>query len=207
MNNFLKCRLTYLLDGLNYQDAINSFDDITYNQIKIGLAPSMIPLINTTPGISEYIEKFYIQCDVGPDCLRRSAFQKDIAVFKPARKAREFIKSYMIESRGEILLKEIKPAFVVEYQVIHFQRGHPLFPTFNKYLSNLIDTGMVGKIISKYDPKIETMKEIYEGPKALKTEHLVIPLVIWIAGIVCASIMFASEKILENTTHLIRRRK
>ncbi|KAL3272886.1 hypothetical protein HHI36_014346 [Cryptolaemus montrouzieri] len=205
MNIFLKCRFTYLLNGLNYHNVLNSFDDIMINQMKIGSSPEMMPLLNATSEISEYIEKFHLQCDISPSCLRRSAFQKDIAVFKPARRARAIIKS-MIKSNGRILLKEIEPPFVIVYNAIYFQRGHPLFPSFNKHLYNLVETGIANKIISKYDPKIEAEHHIYTERRALTTDHLVIPLVIWMAGILGAAIIFVFEKILIRNPMFHKRR-
>ncbi|KAL3272882.1 hypothetical protein HHI36_014342 [Cryptolaemus montrouzieri] len=200
MNVFLKCRFTYLLNGLNYQYALNSFDDIMKYQIRIGLPRFMIPFVNTTSEISDYFEEFYVECDGSRLCLERSAFQNDIAVFKPARKARAFIRSYMIKLNGEVLLNEIKPPFVVVHHFIHFQRGHPLFPSFNKHLYNLVETGIADKIISKYDPKIQTVEEIFTEQRALKMEHLVIPLVIWMVGIINAFLFFTIEKILWKNT-------
>ncbi|KAL3272885.1 hypothetical protein HHI36_014345 [Cryptolaemus montrouzieri] len=198
MNIFLKCRFTHLLNGLNYQDFLNSFEDIMTNQIRIGSSPEMIPSLNTTPEISHYIKKFYSQCDFSANCLRRSAFQKDIAIFKPARRARAFIKS-LFKSDGKILLKEIKPAFVIVHNVIYFQKGHPFFPSFNKHFYNLVETGISNKIISEYDPKIKAVQQIYTERRALTTEHLVIPLVIWLSGTLCASVTFITEKIIKKS--------
>ncbi|KAL3272890.1 hypothetical protein HHI36_014350 [Cryptolaemus montrouzieri] len=196
MNILLKSRFTYLLNGLNYQNPLNSFDDIMKNQIRIGSTPDMIPAFNTTPEISNYIEKFHLLCDPGPNCLRRSAFQRDIAILKPVRKGRAFVKA-LIENNGSFLLHEIKPPFSIIPIAIHFQRGHPLFPIFNKHLFNLVEMGIAKKIISKYDPKIKMAQQIYTEQRALKMEHLVIPLVLWMAGILCASIVFTIERIVK----------
>ncbi|KAL3272891.1 hypothetical protein HHI36_014351 [Cryptolaemus montrouzieri] len=193
MNIFLKCRFTYLLNGVSYQNDLNSFDDIKNNKIHAGFHPSLIKFINTTREMRDYIEEFGVDCSNVLICLNRTAFQRDIVSLQRARIGRNLIKTYS-DLNGTILLKEIKPPFIVMQHVIDFQRGHPLLPIFNKYLFNLVDMGIVKKIVSNYDPKIDTLQESYVEQRALKTEHLVIPLVIWVAGILCGTIIFIIEK-------------
>ncbi|KAL3272887.1 hypothetical protein HHI36_014347 [Cryptolaemus montrouzieri] len=197
MNTFLKCRFTYLLNGINYQNELNSFEDIVSARIRIGSTPVLIQLLNTTPQMSDHLEKYYLVCELGPDCLKRIAFRKDMAVLKPGRKVRAFMKM-LIEEKGEILMKEIKPPFFVLHMALHFQRGHPLFHSFNKQLYNLVETGIAEKIISGYDHQLEEVLDIYIEQRALTTEHLVIPLFIWIFGILSALIIFGVEEILQR---------
>ncbi|KAL3272892.1 hypothetical protein HHI36_014352, partial [Cryptolaemus montrouzieri] len=196
MNTFLKCRFTYLLNGVNYQDDISSFDDIKNNKIHIGFHISLTRLLNYTAEMKDYLEKFRLECGSVEECLERAAFQRDIAVLHRARIGRNMMKSY-IENNGESLLKEIEPPFIVMQNVIDFQRGHPLFPIFNKYLYNLVELGIAKKVVSKYDPKIEKVQDGYIEQRALTTEHLVIPLVFWVTGILCSTIIFIMEE-LEN---------
>ncbi|KAK9874401.1 hypothetical protein WA026_002748 [Henosepilachna vigintioctopunctata] len=109
MNLLFYTRLTYLLNGHNVEDTINSFAEIVDNQLVIGCPRDMKRHFNSSASLAEYLETHYEDCDVGNTCLRRAAFSRDMAVCKASRRIRYEV-SFTDNETGDWLLAEVRPA-------------------------------------------------------------------------------------------------
>ncbi|KAK9874402.1 hypothetical protein WA026_002749 [Henosepilachna vigintioctopunctata] len=186
-------RFTYLLNGLNYESPIDSFKKIEDNHFKIGAAESLVPLFNNSPVVRKYLQSHFVNCDSSSKCLNRTAFRGDLAVVKPARKVRFAERIYRNRETGHWLIKQLEPALFTRHIVAFFQRGHPVYPVFNRYLYYLVDAGIAEKIISKYDRKVTMDQPILSETNALSYEHILAPLSIWILGLTISAFVFVLE--------------
>ncbi|KAK9874721.1 hypothetical protein WA026_005537 [Henosepilachna vigintioctopunctata] len=194
MNFFFKCRFTYLLTGVNYEEEINSFEEILSKGLIIGGSQYAIRMINTTPEVADYLVWNFNRC-IGRACLYRTAFQKDQAALLLSSVALSAGDIFMDEGTGRSLLHKIaEPTFNI-FTVAYFNKGHPLVMLFNKKLFQLREAGITSEIISNYFENIKQVEPSLNTTQSLKLDHIVAPMSIWFIGIFFSLIIFFWEVI------------
>ncbi|KAL3283987.1 hypothetical protein HHI36_018157 [Cryptolaemus montrouzieri] len=193
MNTFFKSRFTYLLNGINYEDPIDSFEKIMKNQLIVGSYKSNRILLDTTPEIHEYLDKNFVECDGTPTCLRRVAQDRNFATFKSTMKTRSAGEFLIDKHTGQWLLKQISSSVFFRPIVANFQRGHPFFAIFNEYLFHLVESGIADKIIRKYNKIVEMSQPSSLDTHSLTFDNIVAPMALWTTGIFISLVMFVIE--------------
>ncbi|KAK9879669.1 hypothetical protein WA026_006730 [Henosepilachna vigintioctopunctata] len=192
MNIYFKSRFTYLLNGLNYEWSIDTFDDIISRKLKIGGTQHGINLINSSVDVANYLQENYMNCR-GTQCLQRTAIERDMAALAMVSVARSTSNNFVDNTTGRLLLKRINwPSFHM-YVCSFFNRGHPMFPLFNRSLQRLAESGILMKIYFEYVRKNIIQESSMGDTQKLNFEHIVAPLTMWCIGIITSFVVFFCE--------------
>ncbi|KAL3267956.1 hypothetical protein HHI36_007093, partial [Cryptolaemus montrouzieri] len=97
MNFFFGTRLTYLLNGLNYGDVIDSVEKIKENHLYIGGLRGTYIWASQSLETRGYPKRYYIDCtEHYVSCLERTMFKKDMAYVGSVREIQRFEKKCII---------------------------------------------------------------------------------------------------------------
>ncbi|KAL3266995.1 hypothetical protein HHI36_011143 [Cryptolaemus montrouzieri] len=178
-------RLTYLLNGINFDDDIKSPKDFATHHLKLGTgSPYQKELLPFIPEIKQYSPKDYLECYTTSSC--QAEFQsKTLALLSLSRQMNYLKSSYNL---GEYPLRELPDPALTAQIVAYFSKGHPLFPLFNRHLKYLIESGITNRIIDKYSSPAELEAPYLESTQSLNFEHIVAPLLILNIGLVLAAV-------------------
>lgn len=196
MNFFFATRLTYLLNGLNIGNNINSLDDAVHNKLIFGCPKSLVPIFNNTKKRAEHLQNYFYDCDSSPKCVTRAAVVRDMVVCRTIRRTR-FLKSLVNSQTGKWMVTELYPPIYVKQVVAFFRRGLPVSSLFNRHIFYLVESGIMNRIIKKYE-KFSEVEDLSTTVRKLQLEHLVAPLFLWLFGLLLAVSVFFVEKLLMN---------
>ncbi|KAL3267959.1 hypothetical protein HHI36_007096 [Cryptolaemus montrouzieri] len=189
MNFFFGTRLTYLLNGLNYGDVIDSLEKIKQNHLYIGGIGVTYMWASQSLETRGYPKRYYIDCTYQIAlCMKRTMFMKDMAFVASVRETQRLEK----REYHKALLSQIRPPLYSAKLVAFFSKGHPIFPTINKLLYSLVESGIVSKIVKRYD-RLMRLYMVPSRVKKLNFDHMVVPFVLWFAGIFMALSFFLIE--------------
>ncbi|KAL3271939.1 hypothetical protein HHI36_022409 [Cryptolaemus montrouzieri] len=190
MNFFFGTRLSYLLNGRNYEFQIKSSEQIRENNLNIGYSNERFKQWATQTSIMrDYPEHFYVNCSgKHSSCIQRSIIQKDMVLLTPERPILYSLKNYSVETP----LKPLNEYLQVMHLNAFFIKGHPLFPTINRILQYLVESGIIKRISAKYNKLLQIRNEPL-AMRPLSFEHMVLPLFIWAVGILLSSAIFSYE--------------
>ncbi|KAK9879673.1 hypothetical protein WA026_006734 [Henosepilachna vigintioctopunctata] len=195
VSNYFKSRLTYLLNGLNYEASINTFEEIISSGLKIGATQDGADLINTSSKIAEYLATNYVNCR-GVDCLRRTVLKKDLATIALNAVAYSRRNNFSEEKTGRILFNKLHSLSFRKPLCTFFNKGHPLYPLYDRSLQRLAESGILMKIYLKYVRTNMMNEPILNSTQSLNFGHMVAPLCMWSIGITLSVITFFYEIIL-----------
>ncbi|XP_044763688.1 uncharacterized protein LOC123320435 [Coccinella septempunctata] len=194
LNVLYKAKYTSLLSTVNYYGEINSLEKIMENNLKMGLTRFLIRIYQTTPSVKKYLEENFVECDIDMKCLFRTALKRDIAVLAAERKVNFFQRSFTDEDGSPYLNKIMPPALTYCNSFI-FPKGHPLFPSINKFLSHLLDHGIVDKVISSYENLY--FNGIYVNQQVkLNFDHVKAAFIVLLVGNSAALFIFVIENLM-----------
>lgn len=127
INNLFKSRVTYLLNGLNFEDSIDTYEKIFENELYIGCTPYMAyEIIGLNEKERNYLDEFYIEC-YRRSCINRTAISKDLASLTLSRIVRRIESFFVDPQTGQCLLKELPTPTYITPLVAIFNKGHPYF--------------------------------------------------------------------------------
>lgn len=195
MNFLFRSRCTYILNGINFEKGIDRVEDIISGGLVIGCTDFVAKIIGERKDIAEYLEDNFVNCRA-IECLSRTAFDNDLASVSLIGVAR-FSSGFFLDSKGRSLLKQLKSPTYVTRLVAFFNRGHPMFPWFDRKLQYLVEAGIVGKIASKYDEYYFYKEVNLSSTKMLGLQHIMAPSAIWSIGMVLSILVYIWE--LKNT--------
>ncbi|KAL3266992.1 hypothetical protein HHI36_011140 [Cryptolaemus montrouzieri] len=184
-------RLTYLLNGINFEDDIKSPKDFATHHLKVGTgSPYLTSLLSFIPEMEQYSTKDYLECYSTNSC-QTEYHGKTLALLALSRQMNYLRPFYTL---GEYPLRELPdPALTVQI-VAYFSKGHPLFPLFNRHLKYLIESGITNRIIDKYSSPVKLEVPSLESTQSLNIEHIVAPLFILNIGLVLAAGILLMER-------------
>ncbi|KAL3267954.1 hypothetical protein HHI36_007091 [Cryptolaemus montrouzieri] len=191
MNFFFGTRLSYLLNGKNYDSQIETTIQLKENNFYIGYNSNIVKSWSEqTLEMRNYPQNFYIKCSqTWFSCIRRSVKQRNIVLVGSERLIRSSEKKLYSEPRLESLnLFHLQMAHISAY----FSNGYPLSPLINRMLQSLVESGIVKTITEKYDKLLRSYDEPLNS-KSLAFEHMVLPLFIWTLGMFLGLVIFYYE--------------
>ncbi|KAK9886793.1 hypothetical protein WA026_018445 [Henosepilachna vigintioctopunctata] len=189
--NLFCSRLTFLLNGVNFSNSVNSFEDIVKSNLKIGIV-TYENYLEKMKDFENFPKNRFEQCDDLDECLRGAKTYKDIVFLFACRPIRASKHMIMENETGLPFLKELKPYFFNPKFVVKFFKGHPFLPVLDRKLQYLIEFGITDKIIKNYDvPPWEL--PVLEPTQSLKMEHMVAPFIILGVRILMSLLAFSFE--------------
>ncbi|KAK9874384.1 hypothetical protein WA026_002731 [Henosepilachna vigintioctopunctata] len=202
LNLAYKGKYTYFLSGRNYEQQLNSLEDIMSNNLKIGSTRFLIGFFETIPEFRTYMEHHFVNCDTGITCFNRSIFE-NMAVFKPYRKV-SYIRNLFRDKYGRNLHHRITKSITTVWSAAVFSKGHPIFPLVNRYFYLLMDHGFLVKITEAYDQATKRTRRTKRIPKNQKFsfEYFIAPFFILALGY-AIGILFLGIEIFVNKTKKI----
>ncbi|KAK9879668.1 hypothetical protein WA026_006729 [Henosepilachna vigintioctopunctata] len=192
MNFFFRSRLTYLLNGLNYDENINTFDEIIKSGLKIGATQDGANLINASSEVAEYLKTNYVRCR-GTECLSRTAYERDLASFAMVAVAHSRSNNFIEEGTGRPLLIRINSPSTRRLLCFYFTWGHPLFTLYDENLQRLAESGILMKIYLKYVRMDQIEAPSLSARQSLNFGHMVAPLCMWFIGIILSIVALLCE--------------
>ncbi|KAK9890793.1 hypothetical protein WA026_012137 [Henosepilachna vigintioctopunctata] len=192
MNFFFGTRLTYILNGVNYESNINSFKELENSQLFIGIPTSFFRKLVETE-IKDYPENLIKNCygDQYEICVNRSSGKRDIALVSSVRQLR--YEEKVEGKKGNQLLKQLKPPLFSAKFLAFFRKGNPVFPLINRMLGYLVESGIVNKITEKYDRLMTDEESPMSVTQRLSMEHIAAPGFILVVGLIISFIVFILE--------------
>ncbi|KAL3267002.1 hypothetical protein HHI36_011150 [Cryptolaemus montrouzieri] len=167
-------RLTYLLNGINFDDDIKSPKDFATHHLKVGTgSPYQKDLLSYIPEIKQYSPKDYLECYSTSSC-QAEFHSKTLALLTLSRQM-NYLKSFY--NLGEYPERTTRSS-INRSDCRIFSKGHPLFPLFNRHLKYLIESGITNRIIDKYSSPAELEAPSLESTQSLNFEHIVAPLLV-----------------------------
>ncbi|KAK9878587.1 hypothetical protein WA026_022657 [Henosepilachna vigintioctopunctata] len=192
MINYLFCsRLTFLLNGINYKNQIESPDDIIRNGLSVGITePQNLEILRNIDEFANYSLNNIEDCNQNR-CLPLIS-KKNIVFFAAVRPARHLIRNHIDPKTGQPYLKEMKPSYFTRKISALMTKNHPFFPILNKHVKYLIESGITERIVKEYDkPYLDDLTS--EPIRSLKFEHIIAPLFILTIGLTISLIVFFFE--------------
>ncbi|KAK9878589.1 hypothetical protein WA026_022659 [Henosepilachna vigintioctopunctata] len=192
MLNYLFCsRLTFLLNGINYEDPIESPDDIIRNGLIVGItSPTNLQILHDIDEFANYSLNKIKDCRFNR-CLPFIT-KRNMAFFAAVRPTRTLLRKHINPKTGQPYLKEMKKSFFTRKISASTYPNHPIFPILNKHVKYLIESGISERIVKKYD--IPYLDDLTSEPiQSLKFEHMIAPLFILTIGLTISLIVFFFE--------------
>ncbi|KAK9878577.1 hypothetical protein WA026_022647 [Henosepilachna vigintioctopunctata] len=192
MINYLFCsKLRFLLNGINYENQIESPDDIIRNGLSVGIThPKYIEILQNIDEFANYSLNNIKDCRFNR-CVPFIT-KKNMAFFAAVRPARHLIRNHIDPKTGQPYLKEMKKSYFTRKIAAVIMRNHPFFPVLNKHVKYLIESGITEQIVKKYE--IPYLDELTMEPiRSLKFEHIIAPLFILTIGLTISLIVFFFE--------------
>ncbi|KAK9886804.1 hypothetical protein WA026_018457 [Henosepilachna vigintioctopunctata] len=194
MLNYLFCsKLTYLLNGITFEEGVESFEDIANQGFSIGVTQKQdIEWVKMMPEFRNYTEKNFVYCKENLNCHFRTKRYRNFTFLWGHRMMPAFGETLIDRNTGIPFLKIIEPPFMTVKIVSSVRKGHPLLPILNENLEYLIESGLTKKIIEKY------VKPQYDIPtleplESLKLRHFVAPFMILAVGLTASFLVFLME--------------
>ncbi|KAK9890757.1 hypothetical protein WA026_012104 [Henosepilachna vigintioctopunctata] len=189
---FFGTRMTYLLNGINYEKGIDSIEDITNNRLFVAsVTKFMQSMMKTIPGLESYPKEKYIEFfDVDSYYYKINLF-KEVALLAPMRQTRHVLKEFS-EKNISIQLKELPLSYYTAKIITLIARGHPLSAVIRRHFVYALESGIIKKIIETYDVKLEEESTL-EPTNSLTISHFWTPIAILIIGLVFSTLMFLLE--------------
>ncbi|KAL3274258.1 hypothetical protein HHI36_015667 [Cryptolaemus montrouzieri] len=190
MNAVYKTRFFFLLTGIEFEEPITSFQDIIKRNMKTGIPWSEVP--KNLRHNNDKIFRESIDCHTSKICLDRVANQRDLAILTLDRIGDQLHNSY-VDVDGRPLIQRLDPPYISVHIVAFLPKGHPFLLKLNRYLRDLMNFGILPKIISKYESKFSEIEWKTSGPYKLKVEHLKAPNVLLLIGLSLSVLTFIWE--------------
>ncbi|KAK9886861.1 hypothetical protein WA026_018510 [Henosepilachna vigintioctopunctata] len=194
MLNYLFCsRLTYILNGITFEKGVESFEDIANQGFSIGVTQKQdIEWVKMLPEFRHYTEKNFVYCTESLNCHFRTKRYRNFAFLSGRRSMSAFKMILNDRDSGIPFLKFLNRPFMTVKIVSAVRKGHPLLPIIDKNLEYLIESGITGKIIEKYEVptyEIPTLEPI----QSLGLRHFVAAFMILSVGLTLSFLVFLME--------------
>lgn len=189
-NILIKTGVTHYTNAQLMDSPINSIEDIIKSNLDVAV-PYDGEIFLHDAQLLEYLKYHRVSCDFSITSLLQTAYQRDLISYRGVMKAR-FEKRLIDQTTGEWLLKQLPQQKAAFPLYGFFKRGHPLFYRFNYKLRNLIESGIVSKISSKYDI-IREQKIIFMKIQILGLKDLIVPSYLLLIGLFTSCIVFTTE--------------
>ncbi|KAL3274595.1 hypothetical protein HHI36_015976 [Cryptolaemus montrouzieri] len=188
-NQFYKTRFQYFLTGLNYQDSIDSVDDIVKHRMKLGVFLQALHILDDFP--AGYVKKYGQICTGFQDCINRTAFHRDMATMRPMIIVK-YERHQHLDENKRWLVKHILPHIFSMNSCAIFKAGHPLFFIIDRHLAYMIEGGLTEFLKSKYDSiPAEDMSSL--ETQKLNFDHIYAPVCLLSFGLAISFIVFLFE--------------
>ncbi|KAK9879667.1 hypothetical protein WA026_006728 [Henosepilachna vigintioctopunctata] len=182
MNFFFKCRLTYFLNGLNYERGIESVEDVIASDLKVGCTRRVAHIVSVDPKLKTFLKNNFIEC-FSYYCLNRTSYVGDQATVTLMALIQNNNVSYVDKTTNRYLLKVLPNPIYMMPLVSHFNKGHPMYFLFNQNIQRLLETGIIEKISRGYFLD-KRLKEIsLNATQSLNFSHIMGPLSVWMLGV------------------------
>ncbi|KAK9890756.1 hypothetical protein WA026_012103 [Henosepilachna vigintioctopunctata] len=203
INCFFSTRMTYLLNGINYEEGIESTEDIArHSLIVAGSSDFMMKMIKNIPVFEKYPKHYFTQCFNTYICKEKFKLYKRIAIFSLS-KQRRYLEHDEIEKNFTFHLKELPGSYYTARIVAYIAKGHPMSRFINRQIVYAVEAGIVNKITEKYITKSE-QESTSEPTESLTFDHILAPISFLIIGLTLSTLTFLLERrnncrIMQNT--------
>ncbi|KAL3274257.1 hypothetical protein HHI36_015666 [Cryptolaemus montrouzieri] len=185
------CDISYrMIQRIEFEEPITSFQDIIKRNMKTGVPWSEVP--KNLRHKNDKIFREFIYCHTSKICLDRVATQRDLAILTLDRIGDQLLNSYE-DVDGRPLIQRLDPPYISVHIVAFLPKGHPFLLRLNRYLRDLMNFGILPKIISKFESKFSEVEWKTSGPYKLKVEHLKAPNVLLLIGLSLSVLTFIWE--------------
>lgn len=97
-------QLISVLTNPIFEKQIETMQDILDAKLKYGFHDSVVPFYNMSISVEREILTNYVYCDLGIDCMNRTAFMRDFATMKNSKQIEYFIPRYWTFSNGRKMI-------------------------------------------------------------------------------------------------------
>ncbi|KAL3270975.1 hypothetical protein HHI36_021478 [Cryptolaemus montrouzieri] len=184
INAFYKSRFTYLLSGFNINEPIDSFEAIKANKMMLKIPHSVQQFFEYDPKEIKYLRKYQTVADPSIE-IHKLRYEKNTATTLPKRIFYWFINQNLDENMRPTL-QIINPPIVFLMSSLILRKNSALTEPLNEKLGYLRDHGHISYILSKYEVLIAERDPTLDVKK-LTINHIQLPLILWIFGIIVAS--------------------
>ncbi|KAK9881465.1 hypothetical protein WA026_016349 [Henosepilachna vigintioctopunctata] len=154
-----------------YSAKFQTTEDISKNHLKVGSFSALgDKYIDESSGLKGYPKflRFLIQ-NFEKLMLETTIAEKErMTILSVSRIGRYITLTYINRSTGLPYYKELKQSYYDDHTVLVFTKGNPVFLVFNRKLKWLIESGIVSKIIRKYEKYLNRNNENLVGRLKLK---------------------------------------
>lgn len=198
-NSFYQSNLISILTSPIYEEQIDNIYSARDKGYKYGYFVTIRTAViaDLTEKMKKYILDNEVICPLTPECVNRTAFDRDIIVAKGRRLTQYLMPRYYRDLKtGKDLLFQFENKKVFHYSVQALMvKGFPLLDKFNQVVGRLLNAGIVEKISADYDRVIMSNADTTGESDELKltVAHLGIPFVILGLGYTIALIAFLGE--------------
>lgn len=216
-NTVLKSKLLSTLLLPEYEKQIRTLEEVAYSDLDIALTPYMRNMFREK--VNPVERRIYERSKLLPtltilEALAYTAEKPNRAIILNELSVKS--NSHLMENeKGQLLLRLVEdPRVNFGFSQYFFERGHPLFLAFDKYLMILLETGHIFQEYQRVyvDYKNKLLQEAEER-NILKVQPLILPELwgifgIWIIGLFVSVIVFFTEvyrgrRSTEEETHLL----
>ncbi|KAL3271598.1 hypothetical protein HHI36_022073 [Cryptolaemus montrouzieri] len=187
MNLFFDSKFSYFLTGFNYEKSINSFDDLMENKLEVQLPDYFLEHFNGDTKALEYFEKYR----TGTRSTLKIVVEENKAVVYPEGM---FLYEYQnfLDAYQRPLVRRLNAPVETLFMRVILRKGNPLTKPLNEKLIHLVEHGFANYIHSKYKSH-KTIRDKTLDVRTLTLDHIHLPLVLWIIGILLGIICFLCE--------------
>lgn len=198
-NSFYQSNLISILTSPIYEEQIDNIYSARDKGFKYGYFVTLRSAViaDLTQKMRKSILDNEVLCPLTPECVNRTAFDRDIIIAKGKRLTQYLMPRYYRNLKtGKDLLFQFENKEVLYYPVQALMvKGFPLFDKFNQVVGRLLNAGLVEKISADYDRVIISKADTTGESDDLKltVAHLGIPFVILGLGYIIALMAFLCE--------------
>ncbi|KAK9881441.1 hypothetical protein WA026_016328 [Henosepilachna vigintioctopunctata] len=178
-----------------FMEKIETTEDIAKYHLKVGSLTSIgKEYIFKSEGLEHYPNFLHVGIkQLETLFLDTTSEEKEgIAVLCLSRLGRYLSHKYLHPVTGSPYFKELRKDYIDDHSMAMFTKGNPVFLVVNRKLELLIDSGIINKIIGKYEKYISTRKNLNTIGK-LNLKCIQIPSIILVIGLSVSLIVFLFE--------------
>lgn len=181
VNCSYQSQLISFLTTPRYEHQISNQQELVDSGLQFGfLRPASQYFQNKRDPIHKIIAKNFVECPITAECVNRTAFQRDFAVFKCERLVTFLMDSYYTDSDGYPLLYKFDSAKVMVFVRYNTNKGYPLKKRFDPLIRELHANGLINKW--DQDLLVGNKKTVKNDAKSLQLEHFVFPFICLFIG-------------------------
>lgn len=192
MNMLFKSKFPVFLIGIHYESPdINNIEDVMEKGMLAGVPDYFLPILNSKPEIGKYLQYHLELCYVDNVCLKRTAFEKDIATVQ-VKMFFMYERKSLLDENGRDLVRLLEPPVISGTMNPIMPKGHPFIDELNRYLMYCWDHGFVVKIINNYTHD-DDFDDMDFGHIRLEIRHIILALGLLVSGLSLGLTIFSFE--------------